>query len=152
MAEPFQIRPAVPADAPAMGRIERASFGDPWTDRSLEEALRSPNGTGLVALKGGQMVGYLLARHVGGSGEILNLAVAPGVRRKGVGKALLAAGLRVFDGLDVEEIFLEVRESNQAARTLYLAEGFAVVGMRRGYYRSPLEDALVLRRPRTISG
>jgi ribosomal-protein-alanine N-acetyltransferase len=98
------------------------------------------------------MVGYLLARHVGGSGEILNLAVAPTVRRKGVGKALLAAGLRVFDGLRVAEIFLEVRESNQSALALYLAEGFAVVGMRRGYYRSPLEDALVLRRPRTISG
>jgi ribosomal-protein-alanine N-acetyltransferase len=146
MADRYRIRPADPGDVQALGQIERTSFGDPWTDRSLEEAVRSSHGMGLVAVQRAEVVGYLLARQVGGSGEILNLAVAPRARRKGVGRALLGRGLRDLAGVGVLEVFLEVRESNQAARALYEAEGFRVVGVRKGYYRSPLEDALVLRR------
>lgn len=152
MADPLKLRPADPSDAPALGLIERASFGDPWTDQSLAEALRAPSGIGLVALLRSRVVGYLLARRVGGSGEILNLAVAPQARRKGVGRALLLGGLRALVEGGVGEVFLEVRESNLAARGLYEGEGFIVVGMRKAYYRSPLEDALVLRRELAISG
>lgn len=145
MAVPFQIRPATPADVPALLALERVCFPDPWSERGIVESLAPPNGRGLVAASARGVVGYLITREVGGSGEILNLAIAPGTRRQGVGGALLRAGLAALGARGVVEVFLEVRESNQAARELYQRAGFRVVGARRGYYRSPSEDALVMR-------
>lgn len=145
MADPCQIRPARQADIAALGRIERACFADPWTERSLGEAIRSGQGISLVAVDGEEVAGYLLATHAGGSGEILNLAVAPGGRRQGVGRALLDRALEHLAGAEAQQVFLEVRESNGAALALYQGRGFRIVGTRRGYYRLPEEDALVLR-------
>lgn len=145
MADRCLIRPALPADVPALGVIERACFGDPWSDRSLAEALASSHGIALVATTEAEILGYLLARHAGGSGEILNLAVAPKGRRRGVGRALLEEGLRQLALVQAEQVFLEVRESNAAAIALYQGRGFRIAGSRRDYYRSPTEDALILR-------
>ena len=91
------------------------------------------------------IVGYLIAREAGGTGEILNLAVDPPHRRAGIASALLDAGLVVLRRRGAEEIFLEVRESNLAAQALYLGAGFRPVGQRARYYRNPVEDALILR-------
>lgn len=145
MAVPCQIRPATRADVPALLALERLSFPDPWSERGMLESLEPPNGGGLVAVSTQGIIGYLITREVGGSGEILNLAIAPGWRRRGVGGDLLRAGLADLGARGVAEVFLEVRESNQAARELYERAGFRVVGARRGYYRSPAEDALVMR-------
>ncbi|HSB53274.1 MAG TPA: ribosomal protein S18-alanine N-acetyltransferase, partial [Gemmatimonadales bacterium] len=82
---------------------------------------------------------------VAATGEVLNLAVAPEHRRRGIGGALLEAGLKAFRRRKVDEVFLEVRESNHSAQALYLARGFRPVGQRSAYYRNPKEDALVLR-------
>lgn len=144
MAVPCQIRPATRADVPALLALERRCFPDPWTERGMVESLEPPNGGGLVAVAGRGIIGYLITREVGGSGEILNLAIAPGSRRRGVGADLLGVGLAALGARGVVEVFLEVRESNQAARGLYERAGFRVVGARRGYYRSPTEDALVM--------
>lgn len=146
MAVPFRIRPATPADLPALGALEQACFPDPWSERSLAEALEPPHGGALVAEAARGVVGYLIFRDVGGSGEILNLAIAPDTRRQGLARGLLEAGLAELGRLGVGEVFLEVRESNLAARELYLRAGFRVVGARRRYYRSPAEDAIVMRR------
>ncbi|MDZ4674763.1 MAG: ribosomal protein S18-alanine N-acetyltransferase [Gemmatimonadota bacterium] len=145
MAGRCQIRTAHPADAPLLGLIERACFADPWTDRSLVEAIGSGQGISLLATNQDGVVGYLLARHAGGSGEILNLAVAPEGRRRGVGRDLLEEALRQLSELEAAQVFLEVRGSNAAALALYQGRGFRIVGSRRGYYRLPEEDALVLR-------
>ncbi|HEY6075019.1 MAG TPA: ribosomal protein S18-alanine N-acetyltransferase, partial [Anaerolineales bacterium] len=83
-------------------------------------------------------------REVAGTGEVLNLAVAPDSRRRGVARALLRAGLARLRKRRVQEVFLEVRESNQSAQALYLSYGFRPVGQRTAYYRNPKEDALVL--------
>jgi len=91
------------------------------------------------------VVGYLVGREAAGTGEVLNLAVSPEFRRRGVGEALLSAGLAVFRRSRMEEVFLEVRESNTSARALYARHGFRPVGQRSAYYRNPREDALVLR-------
>ncbi len=80
-----------------------------------------------------------------GTGEVLNLAVAPAWRRRGVARALLDQGLEVLSARGAGEVFLEVRVSNQAAQALYVAAGFRPTGMRADYYRNPREDALVLR-------
>jgi len=142
---PCRIRRGTPADAPALVAIERRAFADPWSEPSFRESLSAAWSFGLVAETDDEIVGYLIAREAGGSGEILNLAVDPPHRRTGVGRTLLDAGLAALHRRGAEEIFLEVRESNLAAQALYLGAGFRPVGQRAGYYRNPLEDALVLR-------
>ena len=144
MDAPYRIRSAVPADAGSLVSIERRCFSDPWSEGSFREALESPWSFGLVAHNGQGIAGYLVGREVAGTGEVLNLAVAPEFRRNGVARALLRAGLNFLRKRRVEEVYLEVRESNQSAQALYLSLGFRPVGQRSGYYRNPKEDALVL--------
>jgi ribosomal-protein-alanine acetyltransferase len=145
MDGPCRIRSAVPADAPALVAIERRAFSDPWSETSFREALTSAWTFGLVAETSRGVAGYLIGRDVAGSGEVLNLAVAPEFRRRGIGSALLLAGIGALRRRKVEEILLEVRESNRSAQALYLSHGFRPVGQRAAYYRNPREDALVLR-------
>ena len=148
----LRIRRAVPQDLAAILRIERASFSDPWTEDSMATALDRM--VVLVAVEGGEragdgaptLVGYVVALVVAPDAEIADLAVAPDARRRGVGRALLTSALDLLADLAVQAVHLEVRESNRAARTLYESSGFRPVGRRRGYYRQPVEDALLLRR------
>lgn len=145
MDAPYRIRSAVPADAAGLVAIERRAFSDPWSEASFREALASPWTFGLVAEGARGVAGYLIGREVAGTGEVLNLAVSPEQRRRGLGGALLEAGLGAFRRRRVDEVFLEVRESNRSAQALYLGHGFRPVGQRAAYYRNPKEDALVLR-------
>lgn len=141
----FRIRPAALADAAGLAAIERRCFSDPWSEGAFLEALASDWTFSLVADSGRGPAGYLIGREAAGSGEILNLAVAPEFRRRGIGAALLEDGLAAFRRRQATEVFLEVRESNHSAQSLYLARGFRPVGQRAAYYRNPREDALVLR-------
>ncbi|MGH7526606.1 MAG: ribosomal protein S18-alanine N-acetyltransferase [Gemmatimonadales bacterium] len=145
MDGPYRIRSAVLADAAALVAIERQCFSDPWSEASFREALSSPWTFGLAAQTSRGVGGYLVGREMAGTGEVLNLAVAPAFRRRGIGGALLRAGLSALRHRKVGEVFLEVRESNHSAQALYLAHGFRPVGQRSAYYRNPKEDALVLR-------
>ncbi|HEY8259058.1 MAG TPA: ribosomal protein S18-alanine N-acetyltransferase [Gemmatimonadales bacterium] len=145
MDAPFRIRPAVPADAAALVALERRAFSDPWSEASFHEALTSAWTFGLVAESSRGVTGYMIGREVAGTGEVLNLAVAPEFRRRGIAGTLLEAGLATFRRRHVDEVFLEVRESNRSAQALYLSRGFRPVGQRAAYYRNPREDALVLR-------
>ena len=145
MDAPYRIRSAVPADAKALVELERRAFTDPWSETSFHEALTSAWTFALVAEKRRAVVGYIIGREVAGSGEVLNLAVAPEYRRRGIAGALLESGLASFRRRRVDEVFLEVRESNRSAQALYLGRGFRAVGQRAAYYRNPKEDALVLR-------
>jgi [ribosomal protein S18]-alanine N-acetyltransferase len=145
MDDPYRIRSAVLADATALVAIERRAFSDPWSEASFREALTAAWNFGIVAESSRGVAGYLIGRDVAGTGEVLNLAVAPEHRRHGVGGSLLEAGLAAFRRRRVDEVFLEVRESNHSAQALYLARGFRPVGQRAAYYRNPKEDALVLR-------
>ena len=143
---PFRIRQGVPPDARALAAIERRAFGDPWSEASFRESLGAAWSFVLVAEREAEIIGYLVAREAAGTGEILNLAVDPPHRRSGIARALLEAGLVILERRQVEEVFLEVRVSNEAAQSLYRGAGFLPVGRRRSYYRNPVEDALVLRR------
>jgi ribosomal-protein-alanine N-acetyltransferase len=88
-----------------------------------------------------------MARISGEEGEILNLAVLPKSRRKGIARCLLEEALGSIAAAGVLEVYLEVRQSNDPALSLYQAHGFRPVGLRPDYYRDPREDALVLRAP-----
>ncbi len=95
-----------------------------------------------VAEKDGDTAGFLVSRDLGGAEiELLNLAVAPGFRRRGVGRALVAELIRRSRG----DIFLEVRASNLGALAFYAALGFQPAGRRSGYYQGPEEDAVVMK-------
>lgn len=145
MADHWLIRPARVADAARIAPLERRCFGDPWSVAAFEEVFAFPLGIGLVAERDGEVGGYLVARAVVGEGEIMNLAVAPEYRREGLGRRLLAAGLEALRGRGVHQVHLEVRQGNEAAQALYRRQGFEPVGRRAGYYRNPVEDAIVLR-------
>lgn len=146
MANHCRIRDLRPADSRTVARLELESFSDPWSESAILALLDEPTTLALASELAGVLVGYCLARVVGGSAEILDLAVDPGHRRKGVASLMLAEAMTRAGAMGAEEIFLEVRETNQAARSLYGLFGFEVVGLRAAYYRSPSEDALVLRR------
>lgn len=129
-----------------MHAIEQQVFADPWTVRDFEDCVTS-DATFLVAETedGTGVAGYVIALDAADEGEILNLAVAPDGRRRGLGRALVEEVLAELSERGARNIYLEVRESNAAARALYAAHGFREVGRRPGYYRRPVEDAIVLR-------
>ena len=145
MAARCQIRPATPADSSRLAELERICFSDPWSPAGIREMVSATHTIALVALSAESIIGYAVARYAAGSGEILNLAVAPEHRREGVAAHLIDALLEGLRSREVREVYLEVRESNGPARALYSGRGFTVAGMRRAYYRYPTEDALVLR-------
>jgi ribosomal-protein-alanine N-acetyltransferase len=93
-----------------------------------------------------QVLGYIVAWFVAGEGEISNIAVDPSAWGSGVGRALLNSALEEGRERSAGAVYLEVRESNERARALYDSTGFEEVGRRKGYYRRPVEDAIMLRR------
>jgi ribosomal-protein-alanine N-acetyltransferase len=142
---PIVLRPARHADIDAVLAIEQASFGDPWNRTAFIDLLDAPRVAFLIADAGGAVRGYVVAWFVLDEGEIGNLAVAGEARRHGIGARLLDGAIGAVRKSDVDTLYLEVRDSNAAARALYASRGFVEVGRRREYYRRPKEDALVLR-------
>ena len=142
----MRVRPAHADDVLSIGLIERDSFADPWGSREFTSALESAQTIFLVAEDdAGVVIGYAIALAVADEAEILNLAVQPHRRGHGIGGKLLDGAIERVRELGAEQVYLEVRESNDAARRLYAARGFDEISRRRGYYRHPVEDALVLR-------
>ena len=140
----YRIRSAQPADVPAVCAIEGAVFSDPWSARDFRECAAS-GVPFLIAEQDGIVAGYAVAHHAADEGEILNLGVAPSHQRRGVGRVLVERLMTLLADRGVHTVYLEVRESNAAARGLYQQLGFREVGRRPGYYRRPPEDAVVLR-------
>jgi ribosomal-protein-alanine N-acetyltransferase len=142
------LRPAIEADLSQVARIEKSSFADPWSEESFRRLLGVSPAIFLVALfpPDQDVAGYVVAFAVGEDGELLNVAVDPKFRGKGLAGQMLDAVLIELGARGVRTAFLEVRESNSAARALYGSRGFIEIGRRSKYYRRPVEDALVLRR------
>lgn len=99
---------------------------------------------GWVAAENEEIFGFLVARRVASDIEILNFAVRPDARRRGIGGILLQAALAWGAELHAEKALLEVRASNSAALQFYEKRGFEAVGRRPKYYAAPIEDALLL--------
>ena len=147
MVDRCRIRPAELRDIPAVHAIEQSVFADPWSAQDFRDCVSSDVLFHVVeTADGGSVAGYVVALDAADEGEILNLAVAPGGRRHGLGRALVHDILATLAARGVQHVYLEVRESNAPARALYAAHGFTEVGRRQQYYRRPVEDAIVLRR------
>jgi len=139
------IRPLEEADLERVATIERVAFTDPWPRKAFEELLAQPHVRALaIGGEGGRLEGYALFSLVAGEGEILNLAVDPSERRRGHGRRLLEAVLDRMRAAGTTTVFLEVRQSNQAAIGLYETAGFRSLSVRRAYYRHPTEHAVTM--------
>ena len=124
--------------------IERDGFADPWRKRDFEVALSRQNSHCPVYMYGKRVVAYAVGFLVAGEYHLADLAVHPDFRRRGLGRQFVEALLKGLSDRNVQVVTLEVRVSNLAAIGLYGKLGFQTVAIRRGYYRKPMEDALVM--------
>lgn len=140
------IRAASAADVPAMMALERhAATAAHWSAEDYAR-LFAPGGERVaLVLEEGKVEGFAVARGVGTEWEIENIAVAGGARRHGLGTRLLGEVLERLRQVGAHNVFLEVRESNRAARALYRRWTFVESGRRKAYYRDPDEDAILYR-------
>jgi ribosomal-protein-alanine N-acetyltransferase len=151
-ASDWKIRPFRPPDAEAiLGILRDSTEATQWPAESYAKLAASPSGIVLVSEANARVIGFVAAHRVADEGEILNIAVHPDFRRQGVASALLIAVLQTLRSSAVTRIFLELRVSNIAARALYEHYGFVHSGLRKAYYRDPVEDALQMQKNLTIS-
>jgi ribosomal-protein-alanine N-acetyltransferase len=149
---PLVLRRATARDIEPVAAIERASFGDPWTPRSFRALLDADRVWFVVGERpDGRLAGYIVMWFLVDEAEIANLAVAPDDRGRRVGALLLDAAIAAAERRGIGTFYLEVRDSNRAARALYGSRGFEEIARRRRYYRAPVEDALVMRRRRVTA-
>ena len=142
MTEPITIRPLGYSDLPQVIAIERRAFPTPWSLAMFVLELSKPSGVCLAAALDGKLVGYLICSRYDQVFHLMNIAVDPLARRRGIASALLARMLQKA-GAD-EPYTLEVRTSNAGAITLYERFGFRAAGMRRRYYQDTGEDAMIM--------
>lgn len=144
----WQIRPLRDADLPEMLEIERAGYSFPWTEAVFRDCFR-PSYRLWGVFVSGSLFGYAVVAYMVDEAHLLNICVSRQSRRSGLARYLLRHLVREAAADGMAQVLLEVRASNQAASDLYLAEGFAEIGRRPGYYPSSSgrEDARVLSLP-----
>jgi ribosomal-protein-alanine N-acetyltransferase len=144
--EGVAVRRLEPADVDAVVAIESEAFSSPWHRETFLGLVGRP-ALELLVLEDAAagIIGYAVLWCILDQGELANMAVAPAHRGRGLGAFLLSRVLEVARERGVETVFLEVRTSNQAAARLYARFGFTEIGVRRGYYEEPREDARVMR-------
>jgi len=140
------ILPAGVETAPLLAALHAEAFPPPqrWGAEAIGLMLALPGHFALLAAEGSEPFGFALGRAVAGEAEVLTLAVRPAARRAGLGRALMRALMGEAVRRGATELFLEVAETNAAARALYGALGASEAGRRRAYYPDG-GDALVLR-------
>ncbi len=132
-------------DVDAVLAVEREVFRDAWSPAFFRGLLAEPGAWLRVAERDGRLAGYLVATLVPPQADLENIATVPSERRNGVARALMDDLYAACRARGVREVTLEVRASNAEGQALYRAEGFTIAGLRRNYYRHPVEDALVMR-------
>jgi len=128
--------------------VEEASFPTPWSRALFEEEIgrRFSDAIVVVGDPEGTVAGYAICWTVGEESHLLNIAVRPDARKKGIGRSLLRECIRRSAHAGGRRIILEVRPTNRDAIRLYEREGFRYLGIRKGYYTDTGEDAIVFAR------
>ena len=142
----MQVRAATPADIPALLALERAApTAAHWSEADYHR-LFSEAGRVALLIEEECTRGFIVGRDLGLEWEIENIVVASSAQGRGLGKRLVGELLDLAGKRGAQAVFLEVRESNRAARALYSKSGFVVSGRRRSYYRNPQEDAILYKK------
>ena len=141
-----ELRRLAMRDLNAIERIERASYPTPWSRSMFASELAKPSSICLGAfdLETQELVGYLVISRYVDAWHVMNVAVAPGHRRRGIATTLLERLFELTAGRGRRGYTLEVRVSNTGAVALYERLGFKARGVRRGYYTDNREDALIM--------
>ena len=126
--------------------LEKICFSDPWSENSIASELENKLAHWLVAQEGEMVAGYIGSQTVMGETDMMNVAVHPDFRRRGIAEALVKRLVEDLQAMESHCLTLEVRESNAPAIALYEKLGFSQIGRRKNYYRNPREDALILRK------
>ena len=129
-----------------IAELEKICFNDPWSENSIASELNNRLSCWLVAIEAGKVIGYLGSQTVLGETDMMNIAVHPDYRKNGIASNLIGELISTLMEQGSHSLMLEVRESNEPAKSLYLKLGFEVVGVRKNYYRNPKENALILRK------
>lgn len=127
-----------------IAELEKICFSDPWSENSVASELNNPLSVWMVAEENGIVCGYVGSQTVLDETDMMNIAVHPDFRRKGIAAALIAELVRLLKERGSRILRLEVRESNAPAIALYETMGFTQLGLRKNYYRNPKENALIL--------
>ncbi len=148
----LEIRRLTYADLPQVVAIERRAFTTPWSLAMFVLELSKPSGICLAAVEHDELAGYLICSRYDTVWHVMNVAVDPVRRRRGVATGLITRLLERVDD-DAAQYTLEVRRSNSGAIELYTRFGFRGAGVRRRYYADNQEDALIMwRTPATLRG
>lgn len=133
-------------DSAAVAEMEQQIFSDPWSEKSVLETVQQKQSVCFAAEKAGHLLGYLLAYHAADEAEIARIAVQKEARRQGAAGKLMQALEHYCEEHKMEKLLLDVRESNEAARSFYTKNGFVEDGIRQGFYVNPSEDAVLMSR------
>lgn len=140
----MDFRRSSPFDAAEIAKIEAEIFPDPWRERDISDTITHEGAMCFSAVDNGRVIAYVLGRIIPPEGEIYRVAVVPERRERGVGYRLLDYAVKTSRGRGLETLFLEVRSKNLPALALYRAYGFEKAGLRKGYYKNPDDDAIVM--------
>jgi ribosomal-protein-alanine N-acetyltransferase len=139
-----EIRRLDMRDLGAIEEIERRSYATPWSRSMFAGELAKPSSICLGAFEGGQLLGYMIISRYVDAWHVMNVAVDPDHRRRGIAMSLLERLFELTDDATRRGYTLEVRVSNDGAIRLYEEAGFRARGIRRGYYTDNREDALIM--------
>ncbi len=141
----MHLRAMTLADMDEVMRIEQQAHAHPWTRGNFADALNSDN-LCKVYEGGKEILGYAVLMQAVDEMQLLNISIAVGHQRKGLGRKLLGEVMEIARGMSMRSMLLEVRASNVAALGLYCEAGFGEIGLRRGYYLADngREDAIVM--------
>ena len=133
-------------DSAAVAEMEQQIFSDSWSEKSVLETVQQKQSVCFAVEKAGHLLGYLLAYHAADEAEIARIAVQKEARRQGAAGKLMQALEHYCEEHKMEKLLLDVRESNEAARSFYTKNGFVEDGIRQGFYVNPSEDAVLMSR------
>jgi ribosomal-protein-alanine N-acetyltransferase len=139
----YTVRTACLSDADAISQIENACFSHPWSRNLIELEIENSSAVFLVAEDEDMLLGYVSGQHVVDEFYVSNLAVREECRGLGIGSMLMGQLIDTAKELACAFITLEVRVSNEKARSLYESLGFRALGERKDYYDDPRENAVI---------
>ena len=141
----WNIGPMTEEDVAAVAALEAENFSRPWSYDAFLKTLSDENYIVMIAKERDALLGYCVLLCTGEEADITNVCTAPEARGRGVATGMLTALMEEGKSRGVAAFFLEVRESNTPARTLYTKLGFEEIGLRKNYYEEPREHAVLMK-------